>query len=194
MRERPDELPRAVPTRCGSWTVTAKPSSRRARAAERPSTPPPTTQAVLGSGLDQLAQLAALVQLRDDVAAADQLAVDEQLRDRRPARVGGQGLADARVGQDVDGAELRPGIAQAGHGLGREAAARHVGSALHEQHDAVLGDGIEDLLLDLLLTDDHCATSVLILSAWMGRPGPSRWATAELTRRCCSSSGMPANC
>jgi len=56
--------------------------------------------------------------------------------------------------------------------------------------DAVLGQWrIEDLLLDLLLADNHCATSVFDLERMDGKAGTSRWATAELTRRCCSSSG-----
>src|SRR3954452_14118869 len=147
-------------------------------------TPPSTTAAVSGS--DHLLELAALVQLGDDVAAADELSVDEQLRDGGPAGVLGEQLANARVGQDVHGRELSACVIQAGDGLHREATARHLGRALHEQHDPVLLDGGQNLLPDLVLGDDHCAPSVLILSAWTGRPAPSRWSTAELTRRCCS--------
>src|SRR3954447_25149463 len=115
MRERPGELPSGVPTRCCSYTVTSKPSWRSARAAERPITPPPTTAAVgLSGGSDHLLQLTALVQLGDDVAAADQLSVDEQLRDRGPAGVLGEHLADTRIRQDVHGGEARAGVVQAG--------------------------------------------------------------------------------
>src|SRR5436309_5682578 len=53
-------------------------------------------------------QLAALGELLDDVGAADQLAADEDLRDRRPARDRGELLADRRVGQDVDRRHRRP--------------------------------------------------------------------------------------
>src|SRR3954469_25248833 len=51
---------------------------------------------------ERLGELAGLVHLADDVAAADQLAVDEQLGDRRPVRDRAQLLADARVRKDVD--------------------------------------------------------------------------------------------
>src|SRR4051794_36302835 len=105
-----------------------------------------------------------------------------------------QHLADARVGQDVHGGELRTGVLQTCHSLHREPAARHLGRALHEQHHVVLLNRIEDLLADLVLGDDHAVASVLILSAWMGLPGPSRWSTAWLTSRCCSSSERPENC
>src|SRR4051812_40214455 len=56
---------------------------------------------------EPLGDLAGLVHLGDDVAAADQLAVDEELGDRRPVRQPAQLLADARVGQDVDRGERR---------------------------------------------------------------------------------------
>src|SRR5436309_6187148 len=52
--------------------------------------------------LERPLQLAVLGELLDDVGAADQLAADEDLRDRRPARHRGELLADPRVGQDVD--------------------------------------------------------------------------------------------
>src|ERR1700760_3238419 len=47
---------------------------------------------------ERLLKLARLVHLGDDVAAADELAVDEQLRDRGPVRERRQLLADPRVG------------------------------------------------------------------------------------------------
>ena len=46
-------------------------------------------------------ELARLEELLRDVRAADQLALDEHLRDRRPARERRELLADARVGEDV---------------------------------------------------------------------------------------------
>src|SRR6266702_1470998 len=135
MRDRPGDEPRREPTRSRSYTVTTKPSSRSARAAERPMTPAPTTAAESGSRCHHLAELARLVELADDVAAADELAVDEELGDRRPA------------------------------GPGREAAAREVRGALHEQHDPVALDRFCDLLADLVFGDDHLA-SVVICNAW----------------------------
>src|SRR4051812_14011660 len=172
MRDRPDEEPSGEPARSRSYTVTAKPSSASARAAERPMTPAPTTAARSGSRLHHSAQLAGLVELGHDVAAADELAVDEELRNRGPARVGRELLADARVGQDVDGRELRPRHLERLHRARREPAAREVRRALHEQHHLVFGDGLRDLLANLVVCDDHGA-SVLICSAWI-EPSSSR--------------------
>ena len=79
---------------------------------------------VLGrSTPSDLGELAGLVHLGDDVAAADQLAVDEQLRDRRPVRERGELLADARVGQDVHRRERRAERLERRDGARREAAA-----------------------------------------------------------------------
>ena len=82
---------------------------------------------------EDLSELAGLVHLGDDVAAADQLAVDEELRDRRPLRDRAELLADARVGQDVDGRERRAERLQGGDRAGGEAAGRLLRSALHEE-------------------------------------------------------------
>ena len=71
-----------------------------------------------------LGELAGLVHLGDDVAAADQLALDEQLRDRRPVRQRRQLLADARVGQDVDGGERRAESRPAPRRCGRRSRTR----------------------------------------------------------------------
>ena len=67
-------------------------------------------------------QLAGLEHLGDDVAAAEQVAADEQLGDGGPVRDRRQLLADARVGQDVDGRERRAHRLERGHGASREAA------------------------------------------------------------------------
>ena len=95
-----------------------------------------------GAGLDaeRLGQLAGLVHLGDDVAAADELAVDEELRDRRPLREGRELLADARVGEDVDRRERRVDRLQGGDGARGEAAHGLLGRALHEEDDGVLAD------------------------------------------------------
>src|SRR3954447_10005253 len=164
MRERPEDEPSGVPTACCSWTVTRKPSAASAWPTERPSTPPPTTATVPLRG-NQLLELAVLVQLDHDVATAHQLAVDEQLGDGRPPGVGREHLADARIGEDVHRGILGAEPVQALDDLHREAAARRVRRALHEQHHPVLVDRLQDLVPDLLLCDDHEATSVLILSA-----------------------------
>src|SRR5690606_5911993 len=80
----------------------------------------------------------------DDVAAADQLAVDPQLREGRPVGVLGQLGADFRILQDVHVGEL---FAATHHRLGGargEAALRGVGRALHVQQDGVVGDLLFD--------------------------------------------------
>src|SRR6478609_4359254 len=99
-------------------------------------------------------------------AAAHELAVDEELRDRRPARLGRELLADPGIRQDVDGRELGSRLVQGLDRPGREAAAREVGRALHEEHHPVLRDGLLDLLANLVVRDDHGA-SVLICNAWI---------------------------
>src|SRR5262249_25683025 len=80
---------------------------------------------------EQRRELARLVHLAHDVAAADQLALDEQLRDRRPVRDRRELLADARIREDVDGREVRAERVEGGHGARREAAAGLLGGALH---------------------------------------------------------------
>ena len=57
-------------------------------------------------------ELAGRLQLLGDVGAADQLALDEDLRDRRPAGERRELLADLRVGKDVDRRDRRAGRAQ----------------------------------------------------------------------------------
>src|SRR5918995_6705024 len=54
-------------------------------------------------GAQQLLELAVLEHLGDDVAAADQLPADEQLRDGRPLGPLREHDADAGVDQDVPG-------------------------------------------------------------------------------------------
>src|SRR5205823_7457921 len=73
----------------------------------------------IGSGADgdallfeDLLQLAGLVHLAYDVAAADELTLDIELRDRRPVREFLDPLTDPRVGKDVDTFELDPDVAQ----------------------------------------------------------------------------------
>ena len=91
------------------WSRSA---ARRARAGPRSAAAAPRSRR-RGAGVGGCstpsvsASSPRLVHLGDDVAAADQLALDEQLRDRRPVRHRRQLLADARVGQDVDGRERR---------------------------------------------------------------------------------------
>ena len=83
-------------------------------------------------------QLAGLVHLQDDVAATHQLAVDEELRDRRPVRDRRELLADPRVGEDVERGVLDLERVERGGRAHREAAGRLVGGALHEEHHGVV--------------------------------------------------------
>jgi hypothetical protein len=64
-------------------------------------------------------ELARRCELLDDVGAADQLALDEDLGDGRPAGDRGELLPDCRVGEDVDGGDGRARLAQGAQGAGR---------------------------------------------------------------------------
>ena len=97
---------------------------------------------------ERVGELAGLVHLGHDVAAADQLALDEQLGDRRPVRDRAQLLADARIREDVDRRVGRAERVQGGDRAGAEAAHGLLRAALHEEDDFVLGDGLGDLVAD----------------------------------------------
>src|SRR5512144_1701225 len=88
---------------------------------------------------EELLQLARLVHLAHDVAAADEFALHVELRNRRPVRVILDPLADLRVGEHVDG-EILPDAAQRKHlhGSRGKAALRHLRRALHVEDDVVL--------------------------------------------------------
>jgi hypothetical protein len=107
-----------------------------------------------GRGLDaeRLGELAGLVHLGDDVAPADQLALDEQLGDGRPLRQGGQLLADPRVRQDVDRRERRAGGLERRDSARGEAARGAVGGSLHEEDDLVVADRFGDRLANGILS------------------------------------------
>src|SRR5262245_60896523 len=93
-------------------------------------------------GAEQLLELARLEHLDEDVAAADELPVDVDLRDGGPAREILDSLAKRRVGQDVDVFELGAAPPEDFHGAGREAALREVLGALHEKDDLVALEGV----------------------------------------------------
>ena len=90
--------------------------------------------------VDEVLELALLEHLGDDVAAADELPVDEQLRDRRPVRPLAEDHADARVREDVAGVVLGPHVVQDLHHLVAESAARRVRRALHVEEHFVVGN------------------------------------------------------
>ena len=93
-------------------------------------------------GAEHFVDLAAGVQLFDDVAAADELALDVELREGGPARVLFHALAQVGALQDVDVAKLAHArLAQDADDGGREAALRKVLRALHEQNDLIAFEG-----------------------------------------------------
>ena len=108
------------------------------------------------------------------VGPADELTLDEHLRDRRPAGEGRQLLADLWIGQDVDRRHRgagRPERAQSPVGV---AAHDELRCALHEEaHRLVLDDR-----LDLLAQLAHVRPLVLIRSSWID-PSPSGAASAS---------------
>ena len=99
---------------------------------------------------DQLRQLAGVEHLLDDVAAADQLGVDIELRERAPIGDLPSDLAKRiEQRQHVDRAVLHPELLEHPHEAHREAAAGHLGCSLHEQQDPVFAQQSLDLLLQL---------------------------------------------
>src|SRR5216684_3497390 len=96
---------------------------------------------------EYLLQFAGFEHLADDVAAADELALDVKLRDRRPVRKLLDALAHRGVGQDVDAFELDPEMAEDLNDGRREAALREDRGAFHEKHDRRLADLLADAIL-----------------------------------------------
>src|SRR5262249_28364793 len=102
-------------TSCGRCTASRKLSASTAREPETSGGPAPAAHRFRGSpaswrsgGLlgEQLLQLPGLVHLAHDVAAADEFAVDVELRNGRPVGVVLDPLPDAGVGEHVDREEL----------------------------------------------------------------------------------------
>ena len=112
-------------------------------------------------------------ELLDDVRAADELALDEDLRDRRPAGESGELLAEARVGEDVDGGHGCAGVAQGAERSLRVAARGEARRPLHEERH---GLGLDDLVD--LIAQGHCGPFVLIRSSWI-EPSASGAASAS---------------
>ena len=101
--------------------------------------------------VDLRPQLAGGVELLGDVRAADQLALDEDLRDRRPLAQRGQLLPDPRVGKDVDGRDRRARLPQRLQRAHRVAAGGRLGRALDEDDDRLGVDDVLDLILQRVL-------------------------------------------
>src|SRR5581483_2487541 len=126
-------------------------------------------------------------ELLDDVGAADELALHEDLRDRRPAGKRAQLLADLRVRQDVDRGDRCARTAQRLQGAIGVPAHHERRGALHEQRDVRAVDDALDLV-----GVAHVAPLVEIRSSWM-RPSASGSASASYTRRCWSTSDSPVS-
>mmetsp|Transcript_22711 Transcript_22711/g.63386 ORF Transcript_22711/g.63386 Transcript_22711/m.63386 type:complete len:201 (+) Transcript_22711:304-906(+) len=98
---------------------------------------------------DHLTELAGLVQLDHDVAAADELTADVELRDGGPLAEILDALSDGLVAEHVDGVEIDLVALQDLGGRVGEAALREQLGALHEEQDGVaLDEGLDAFLRD----------------------------------------------
>src|SRR5262245_35585837 len=137
--------------------------------------------------LERPFQVTRRLELLDDVGAADQLPADEDLRDRRPARLGRELLADRRIRKHVDCGDRRARAAERLECPQRVAAHHHLGRALHEQGDVLALDHLPDVRAQV----GHHVPFVLIRNSWIV-PSASGPASASLTRRCWSISESPS--
>src|SRR5215472_7333538 len=87
----------------------------------------------------ELLELAALQHLERDVATADQLALDVELRVSRPVGVALERLAHLRLLEDVHGAEAGAHGPQRRDCLRRKSALGEIRRALHKQHHRTRG-------------------------------------------------------
>jgi hypothetical protein len=94
-------------------------------------------------------ELARLEHLAHDIAAADEFALDIELRDRRPVGVFLDALAKLGVFENVDPFEGRADLVEDLHHLAGKAAHRKLRRAFHEQHDRIFGDFLFDLILNI---------------------------------------------
>src|SRR5690606_6515921 len=94
-------------------------------------------------------KLTGLEHLAYDVASADELALDVELRDRRPAGIFLDALAQLVGGEDVDALVVDSEIVEDLHHLTGEAALRKARRALHEEHHVVALDFAVDETGDL---------------------------------------------
>src|ERR1051326_3963005 len=105
---------------------------------------------VVGNALlvEKLGQLALLEHLADDVAAAHELALDVELRDRRPLREALDALADAHVVEHIDVLVVDAHVTQDLGDLSGEPALGKILVPLHEKDHVVASDGLADPVLD----------------------------------------------
>src|SRR5260370_32020951 len=99
----------------------------------------------------QLSELSGFEHLADDVAAADELAFDVELRNRWPVRACLHPLAGRWIAEHLDTFELDAQVAQHLHHQVGKTALGEDRSAVHEQHDIVPADLALDALLYWIL-------------------------------------------
>ena len=94
-----------------------------------------------GRAFDERLQFARLVKLADNIASADEFAVDIDLRNGRPVAKSFDLIAHFGVGQDVDGLVLGAELIEHLDGCRGKAALRKVAITLHEDEDSVVRNG-----------------------------------------------------
>src|SRR3954469_11170539 len=111
--------------------------------------------AASGRGVDrdalvgkELLQFAGLEHLADDVATADELALDVELRNGRPVGIGLDAVAQFGGFQDVQALVTDPDVIEDLHHLPGKAALGKLRCAFHKQYDVVRLHFIVDKLLD----------------------------------------------
>src|SRR3954465_5951863 len=139
----------STPSVVMSATMTSSPAPRIWRAAKiQPSGRRGDRNALVGK---QLLQFAGLEHLADDVAAADELALDVELRNRRPVRIGLDAVAQLGRFKHVEALVADPDVVEDLHHLAGKTALRKLRRSLHEQHDVLRLHFVVDELLDVHL-------------------------------------------
>jgi len=96
----------------------------------------------------ELLQFAGLEHLADDVAAADEFALDVELRNGRPIGVGLDAVPQVGGLKDIEPLVADADVIENLHHLPGEAALRKLRRSLHEQHDVVRLHFVVNELLD----------------------------------------------
>src|SRR5712675_1719784 len=92
--------------------------------------------------------VAGLEHLADNVAAADELTLDVELRNGRPVGIGLDAVAQFGGFKDIQSLVADPDVIEDLHHLSGKTALRKLRRALHEQHDVVRLHFLVDKLLD----------------------------------------------
>src|SRR5258708_17435631 len=100
-------------------------------------------------GFYERLQLASLMQLANDIASADELAVNIYLRDRRPIAVALDPITQFGIAQNVGGLVGHAQLLEDRDLLSRESALRKTSVALPEDHDLLVFNRRLDLFDDV---------------------------------------------